>query len=243
MDRLKRQLKRAFPEIIWNPIYLHEHALRTQIREAIEGFDIGVSDKWLDVGCGLRPYEGHFPKSCYVGIDVESSGRDRAMKVADCYYDGRVLPFPDHSFDGVLSTQVLEHVPNPRSLLAEMHRVTKEGGGLVLSLPFLWQEHEEPYDYSRFSTFGIAELLTQAGFDIHSMTKDTGAIEALAVTANVYIINNLVPPIRVLGWAIVICVCFPIQLLALALQRVLPDQGKLYLNLVIRASGTDATAP
>lgn len=237
-ERLKAIIKAFLPEILWNPIYLCEYSLRSEIRKEIKKAEVVISDKWLDVGCGLRPYECNFPAGCYVGVDVESSGRDDAMKIPDYFYDGRVLPFEAQQFDGVISTQVLEHVPNPRELLAEMYRVIKPGGNLIISLPFAWQEHEEPYDFGRFSSFGITELLKQAGFEIKSITKDTGAIESLAVMLNVYIINNLVLPIRGWGYLLVLLLCFPTQVLALVLQRLLPDQGKLYLNLVIHAQKT-----
>ena len=233
--QIKEIIKSFAPEILWNPIYLCEYSLRIKVKKAIQAFGIVMSDKWLDVGCGLRPYESHFPLGCYVGVDVETSGRDHAMKLPDCYYNGRILPFPGNCFEGAISTQVLEHVPDPRGLLAEMHRVIKPGGGLIISLPFVWQEHEEPYDFFRFTGFGITDLLKQTGFEVDSIAKDTGAIETLAVTLNVYIVNNLIPPVRGLGHLVVLFVCFPIQLIALILQLVLPDQSRLYLNLVIRA--------
>ena len=79
----------------------------------------------------------------------------------------------------------------------------------------MWQEHEEPYDFFRFTRSGIAELLKQTGFEVDRIIKDTGAIETLAVTLNVYIIDNLVPPIRAFGRLVAFAVCLPIQLMAL----------------------------
>ena len=81
------------------------------------------------MGCGHRPYEDHFPQGCYTGVDVESSGRDYTMKIPDHLSDGLKLPFPDCTVDGVINTQVLEHVPDPSALLLEMFRVIKPGGG------------------------------------------------------------------------------------------------------------------
>ena len=106
----------------------------------------------------------------------------------------------------------------------------------------MWQEHEEPYDFFRFTRCGIAELLKRTGFEVDSIIKDTGAIETLAVTLNVYIIDNLVPPIRGFGRLVALAVCFPIQLMALILRRVLPEQGRLYLNVVIRATKPGVSA-
>lgn len=243
MDILRIGLRYVKEGILFNPVWISEFKLRSHIKPTIESIKISTSERWLDVGCGLRPYESYFPVGSYVGVDIiEGSGRTPDQKIPDFFYDGRVLPFPEKSFDGVISTQVLEHVSDPRNLLAEMYRVIKPGGGLVLSLPFVWPEHEEPYDFLRFTSFGITELLRQSGFDVESIVKDTGAIEALAVALNVYIIHNLVPPIRGFGRLVALGICFPIQFVALILQRALPDNGQFYLNLVIRARKIDLSA-
>ena len=76
------------------------------------------------------------------------------------------LPFVDHSFDVVLCTEVLEHVPEPVKTLKEFHRVLKPGGHLILSVPFLYQTHEQPYDFFRYTPFGLHYMFTQAGFNI-----------------------------------------------------------------------------
>jgi SAM-dependent methyltransferase len=247
-DQLKRQKFKQIvisftPEILWNPVFLCESSLRSKIINAIKSFAISTNEKWLDVGCGTRPYEQHFPLETYVGVDVETSGRDLEMKSADYFYDGNILPFASGTFDGVISTQVLEHVPNPRALLNEINRVIKPGGGLVLSIPFMWQEHEEPFDFSRFTSFGMTELLNQNGFNIVSIEKDVGALESLAVVLNVYIAYNLIPPIPGLGSLIALLVGFPLQTSAWLLQKILPDRKQLYLNLIVRAKKVNCQGP
>lgn len=235
MGIFRKCLRHIDKGVLFNPVWISERRLRTQVEAAIGATRLSPSERWLDVGCGLRPYESCFPAGSYVGVDIEVSGRDADLKAPDHYYDGRTLPFSADNFDGIISTQVLEHVPDPRGLLAEMHRVIKPGGALIISLPFVWQEHEEPYDFFRFSRFGIADLLERTGFEVDSIAKDTGAIETLAMTLNVYITHNLVPPVRGFGHLVTAAVCFPVQLVAMVLQRVLPDQRQLYLNLVVQA--------
>ena len=231
--KIKHILKSFIPEIVRNPIYLYESSLKKEVKNAIGSFSITSNDKWLDVGCGLRPYEQHFPIGSYVGVDVETSGRDHSLKAPDYFYDGRILPFESKSFDGVISTQVLEHVPNPSALLAEINRIVKPNGGLILSVPFAWQEHEAPFDFSRFSSFGLVFLLKEAGFETKQITKDIGSIESIAILLNVYIINNLIP--KGFGSLVVVLLCFPIQAIARFAQLLLPDEGKFYLNLTICA--------
>lgn len=225
----------ALRGILFNPIWITESRLRKYLSESVAAIGIQTHERWLDVGCGSRPYEHLFPAGTYIGVDVEDSGRDVSMKMPDFFYDGDVLPFPSQSIDGVFCTQVLEHVPNPQALLLEMSRVLKSNGVLVLSAPFLWEEHEEPYDFFRFTSFGFRELLARSGFEVHSMQKTTGLLESVAQILSVYIINNLSLPVR--GWKrmLSLFLCCPIQLCGVLLQRLLPDQKKLFLDCVIVA--------
>lgn len=226
---VKKYLNRIF-----DPVFLTQIRLNAALKSTITPLAIdGV--RCLDVGCGNRPYEYLFARGSYTGIDVEYSGRPLNMKQPDHFYDGNVLPFQNDSFDMVISTQVLEHVPNPLSMLKEMARVCKPEGVMVISLPFVYQEHEEPFDYFRFTRFGIAELLNKAGLRIETMKRDSGALETIAILANVYIIHNLVPGVRGFGHLFALFICLPIQLLAMILSKILPDQGQLYLNLVVHA--------
>ena len=125
----------------------------------------------LDVGCGSKPYEGIFRAHVdeYVGLELrESFERTAAAEsgAPDVLYDGKRMPFDDASFDTVLCIQVLEHTPEPRPLLAEIARVLRPGGLLVLSAPFAFRLHEEPHDYFRYTSFGLESLCTDAGFDV-----------------------------------------------------------------------------
>jgi SAM-dependent methyltransferase len=233
-NNFKKKIKPLIPEILWNPIYINTNNTSKSVKKLI-GFSIKNEHKWIDVGCGLRPYEVLFPKGCYIGVDVEVSGAKNSMKTPDHYYDGLNLPFDTGSVDGVISTQVLEHVPNARLLIKEMSRIVKPNGSIILSIPFVWQEHEIPFDFSRFTSFGITELLGDAGFEVEEIIKDTSSIESIAILLNVYILNNLTPKIPGIGFLFNLIFCFPIQLIAITLQSVLPDKGSLYLNLIVKA--------
>lgn len=221
--------------ILFNPAWIAEARLCKYISEAINTLRIEPGVRWLDVGCGSRPYESLFPLGTYIGVDVAVSGRPAGMKMPDYFYDGQVLPFEDKSVHGVLCTQVLEHVRNPDALLAEINRVLSPGGMLVLSAPFMWQEHEEPYDFFRFTSFGFRELLMRSGFDLVSMQKTSGSLETIAQALSVYVVNNLSFPVR--GWRRMLAffVCCPIQIGGVVLQALLPDQKKLFLDCVIVA--------
>jgi hypothetical protein len=74
------------------------------------------------------------------------------------------LPVPDEAYDAVLCTQVLEHVPNPDAVIAELFRVLRPGGRLYLTVPLAWELHEMPFDFYRYTPHGLATILGGAGF-------------------------------------------------------------------------------
>jgi SAM-dependent methyltransferase len=118
----------------------------------------------LDVGCGDKQFANIFRPyvQAYLGIEHKDAFSATAAKLGvsrpDCFYDGGRLPFSDHSFDTVLSIQVLEHTPDPFRLVSEMARVLKEDGVLILAAPFSFRLHEEPHDYFRYTPHGLREI-------------------------------------------------------------------------------------
>ena len=115
----------------------------------------GYGGRVLDVGCGDKPYRSWFGAvSEYVGIDVtEGPAVDFVVT------QGEPWPLQDGYYDIVLSTQVIEHVDDLEFALAQIARVLKPGGLIVLSFPFLYNVHGAPYDYRRFTHFGAGKLL------------------------------------------------------------------------------------
>lgn len=147
----------------------------------------------LDVGCGERIYEHIFSNSNYLGIDVEISGRTSEQKLADTYYDGTNIPYESEVFDLIICTEVLEHCEDTEKLMREIHRVLKKGGKLFVTAPFIWGEHEVPYDFVRFTTYGIKKYLKEAGFKIINFYKDYegfNAILKLVASEIVFGLNN-----------------------------------------------------
>jgi SAM-dependent methyltransferase len=147
----------------------------------------------LDVGCGDKPYEPIFRPyiSEYIGIEHEASfsatiasSRDRKP---DFLYDGCRLPFEDRSFDTILSVQVLEHTPHPWLLVAEMARVMKDDGVLILSAPFQFRLHEEPHDYFRYSPHGLRALCDRVGLEVVEVHGQGGLWSVLAHKVNSYL--------------------------------------------------------
>ena len=126
----------------------------------------------LDVGCGEKPYEDFFTPyvTSYLGVEHEASFSHTTAatrgKKPDVLYNGECLPFADESFDTVLSVQVLEHTERPQELFAEMARVLRPGGTLLLSAPFSFRLHEEPFDFYRFTPHGLREMAKRNRLDV-----------------------------------------------------------------------------
>jgi ubiquinone/menaquinone biosynthesis C-methylase UbiE len=151
------------------------------LRSAIEELAPHASGVMLDVGCSERPYGELFAPhvSRYVGLDYPPALLDkqpelweildRAKRSVDVFGDGRRLPFPDGSFDTVLSTEVLEHVMSPGAVVAEMARVLKPEGRLLLTVPFIQPLHEMPSDYFRYTPFSLRKLVEGSGLVVERL--------------------------------------------------------------------------
>lgn len=72
-------------------------------------------------------------------------------KQPDIQADGAQIPFPSAHFDYVICSELLEHVPHPPSVLEEIYRVLKPGGTCLITVPFLFHIHADPYDYGRYT--------------------------------------------------------------------------------------------
>jgi SAM-dependent methyltransferase len=121
----------------------------------------------LDAGAGIAPYRHHFTHTSYESADFCQVQKDYAKINYVC--DLATIPVPSDSYDGILLTQVIEHLPDPTAVLCELHRVLKPGGRLWFSGPLFYPEHEQPYDFHRFTQFGFKRLLTTAGFQLETL--------------------------------------------------------------------------
>lgn len=177
---MNRALHRAMFEAPWWSIPINPHFLpRRALHAAMKGVGSALNGRVLDAGCGTQPYRDLMTRADHV-VGLEAGhARDRAGKRIDVLYDGLRFPFADGSFDAVLCNQVLEHVFVPERFLREIARVLAPGGTLVLSVPFVWAEHEQPWDSSRYTSFGLRELLGRCGFAVRLEQKLVGGGAAI----------------------------------------------------------------
>lgn len=128
----------------------------------------------IDLGCGTRPYETDilgFAKK-YIGVDwINTLHGLQVDVIADL---NKLLPFNDEVADCVVTFEVLEHLAEPGVMLLEACRILRKGGVLLLSIPFQWWIHEAPWDYQRFTRYGLEYQLRKAGFEDIYIEATTG---------------------------------------------------------------------
>ena len=156
-------------------VYLHRFLARA-------GQTVEPSELVLDAGAGRAPYRDLFAHARYETADFLAVKGKRYVQ-PDYVCDLAEIPVEDARFDHVLLTQVLEHLPEPARVLGELHRVLKPGGTLWLTAPFFYAEHERPYDFYRYTQYGLRHLLESAGFEVLEVEWMEGYLGTLSYQA------------------------------------------------------------
>lgn len=159
---------------------------RRVVPERLQGLvlDIGAGDRWLESRLS--------PDADYVAVDYPPTGRDLYGARPDVFADAARLPFADDVIDVVVCLEVIEHVRHPQRMLTEIARVLKPGGRLCLSMPFLYPIHDAPFDFQRFTRYGLAREIERAGLRLELIRKDghavrtAGLLLCLAISGAVY---------------------------------------------------------
>jgi len=153
---------------IFSPAYTIDNLLMKTVKKFLN-----PSLLTLDVGCGeAKISKAYSRKSLYYGIDVEKRiDVHLAKQINFRIYDGKCMPFADDTFDQLLSMEVIEHVDNLDEILLEMFRVLKPKGKIIITVPFMWPEHEMPFDYRRFTANGLVRAMEKYGFKSQQIIK------------------------------------------------------------------------
>ncbi|HMZ45289.1 MAG TPA: class I SAM-dependent methyltransferase [Chitinophagaceae bacterium] len=196
----------------------------------------------LDFGCGSKPYKSLFNHvSSYTGVDYENTGHSHINEQIDVFYDGKNIPFKDNEFDSILCSEVFEHVFNLEEILPDLNRVLKPGGKILITCPFVWNEHEVPYDYARYTQFALKHLLEKNGFKIIVLDKSGDFATTLHQMKMVYISEHFLQSIFIIGKLKFITsnIRSPLMFLCnglfLLLHKLMPKRNDLYLNNIVIA--------
>jgi SAM-dependent methyltransferase len=237
-DMLKQYYKKQLfrPSVLGiftNPFFITRSKLFREIKK-VSSF---IGGRVLDVGCGQKPYQSLFPATEYVGMDVEISGHNHADEQIDVYYDGILFPFEDHSFDSIICNQVLEHVATPCVTLSEIHRVLKPQGYVLLTVPFLADEHEQPFDFYRYTSFGMKYLLEDNEF--FEIVKTVKCNRNIALVSahfwNTYWYKLLQTPYPIVSLLITPIIHAPITILSYIGSLIFPRTNDFYTDYLVLA--------
>jgi SAM-dependent methyltransferase len=132
----------------------------------------------LDAGAGIAPYRDLFRQARYESADFELVDKEYAKSTYVC--DLSSIPVEDERFDFVIFNQTLEHVPEPCDVLRELNRVLKPGGRMICTAPLFYEEHEQPYDFYRYTQFAYRHMLAKTGFTIESIDWLEGYVGTVA---------------------------------------------------------------
>jgi SAM-dependent methyltransferase len=216
--------------IFVNPFYFARKGLSFHVKSMSHL----LQGKLLDVGCGQKPYEYLFDVTEYIGLEVDTP-ENRATKKAEYFYDGKIFPFQNEEFDSIIANQVFEHVFNPVGFLSEIHRVLKPNGLFLITVPFVWDEHEQPIDYARYSSFGIKQILENHGFEIVEQHKSIADVRVIFQLTAAYIYKKMVTQSGVLNLLFTFLFISPLNVIGEVLAIFLPDNEDLYLDNIVLA--------
>ncbi len=180
-------------------VSLQVHEVHRRVAAAIERYARG---RCLDAGSGRGPFVPQLRKACAEVVRLDRESRGGAPDVLGDVQDLSALS--DGSFDTVLCTQVLEHVPHPRRALSELARVLRPGGHLILSAPHLSMIHEAPHDFFRFTRFSLEHLTREVGLAVLELAEAGGLLAFLAHAPSLAALLSLrrlgLPLARILPW-------------------------------------------
>ncbi len=156
---LKSAAEKVLPRFLLGWLDPVQRIIESEVELAATG--LGEGDVVLDAGAGEARHRRYFKRGRYLALDAGSGDSSWDYSRLDIRGDLEQIPLRSCSVDAILCMVVLEHTRNPRRVLEEFARVLKPGGGLHMVVPFLWEEHQAPHDYFRFTRYGLETLLEQ----------------------------------------------------------------------------------
>lgn len=137
--------------------------------------------KLLDLGCGSVPLYATYKDRVSEIVCVDWGNILHGAEYLDLHCDlTGPLPLADGSFDTIILSDVLEHIPEPAHLWTEMSRVLSKGGKLLLNVPFYYWIHEQPHDYYRYTEYALRRFVESSGLKLIHLSPIGGSPEIAA---------------------------------------------------------------
>jgi SAM-dependent methyltransferase len=147
---------------------------------AVAASQTGPGDIVLDAGAGEARSRKYFTHGRYFALDRGHGDATWDYSGLDIRGDLEEIPLRSTSVDRILCIVVLEHTRDPKRVLGEFARIMKPGARLHLVVPFLWEEHQQPYDYHRFTRYGVRLAFESLPFEIELLRPMGGFFQVCA---------------------------------------------------------------
>lgn len=184
------QRRRTYTAPLWSADFFILRHIGAFARPQLASF---VQSGWtvLDAGCGEQPLRREIERAeaKYIGLDVRQNRAGTVDVIAPLWS----VPLPDASIDVIVATEVLEHVADTTGAFAEMARLLRQGGTIILTTPFAYPLHELPHDYVRLTPAAIVWLAERNGLAAPDVRALGNEVEVLALTFTNMTSNILAP--------------------------------------------------
>jgi SAM-dependent methyltransferase len=211
-------------ESYWT-IAVQNYSIYRDTRKLIEKYIKGSA---LDIGAGSLAWKSLL---CTAATKYTCSDFSQTHKDLDLIFDvTKPFPIADSSYDSLFCHSVLEHTPEPWKAFDEFYRILNKNGILILSVPFIFYVHGAPYDYFRFTKYGVVQLAKKAGFTVEQIVPSGGIVQ--------FIMNIPSVILSTLLFAVKLCCCIkPVTILLSEVSSLLDrifDRKKLFsMNIVV----------
>ena len=162
----------------WLPGWLHRHLLHFDavLEESVRDFakTVPAGARVLDAGAGEARHAQYFAQHQYVPVDLAIGDASWDYTRIEALTDLTALPFRSGVFRAALNIVTLEHVREPAQVVRELARVLEPGGRLLLVVPHEWEVHQAPHDFFRYTRYGLAYLLDEAGLEVERVAPVGG---------------------------------------------------------------------
>jgi SAM-dependent methyltransferase len=176
--RLERLYKIYFFIFPMKIIRYHRYRILKFVKKIAAECDV-AGKKLLDIGAEKAPYKPYFKNLQYFAQDITQNTDGSIDYVGDINEGLKMIA--NGSFDYILCTQVLEHIKKPHVAFAEFYRILKPGGKLFLTTHLCFEEHMIPYDYFRFTKYGLKFLGESSGFTLEHLAPHGGIFQVIAL--------------------------------------------------------------